>query len=79
MGDDLSFINTAQKTLKPSKKCFNFQHGWEKNSCKGISAEGYRQKHEIEIVSKKSAGKTTECSKHMRHIAIEKDILSELN
>ena len=31
------------------------------------------------LYQKKSAGKTTECSKHMRHIAIEKDILSELN
>ena len=31
------------------------------------------------LLQKKSAGKTTECSKHMRHIAIEKDIHSELN
>ena len=31
MFDDLPFINTMQKTLKPSKKCFNAQNGWEKN------------------------------------------------
>ena len=28
-----------QKTLKPSKKCFNAQDGWEKASYSGISAE----------------------------------------
>ena len=31
------------------------------------------------LLQKKSTGKTTECSKHLRRIAIEKDILSELN
>ena len=40
MCDDLSFIKTAQKTLKPSKKCFSAQDGWEKTSYPGISAEG---------------------------------------
>ena len=30
-------------------------------------------------LQKRSPGKTTECSKHLRHIATEKDILSELN
>ena len=31
------------------------------------------------LLQKRFTGKTTECSKHLRHIAIEKDILSELN
>ena len=31
------------------------------------------------LLQKRLAGKTTESSKHLRHIAIEKDILSELN
>ena len=51
--DYLSFIYTAQKTLKPSKKCFNSQDGWEKTLYLGISAEGYRRKHEMQVASKK--------------------------
>ena len=31
------------------------------------------------LLPKRSTGKTTECSKHLRYIAIEKDIFSELN
>ena len=31
------------------------------------------------LLQKKSIGKTKACSKHLRHIAIEKDIFSELN
>ena len=31
------------------------------------------------LLQKRSTGKTTECSKHLQHIAIEKDIFSELN
>ena len=31
------------------------------------------------LLQKRSTEKTTECSKHLRHIAIEKDIFSELN
>ena len=77
MCDDLSFINTTQQTLKSSKKCFNSQDGWEKTSCPGISADGYQQKHEVQVASKKVYRKTKECSKHLRHIAIEKDIFSE--
>ena len=49
MCDDLSFINTTQKTLKPSKK----MKGWEKNSFPGILGEGYQQKHEMQVASKK--------------------------
>ena len=31
------------------------------------------------LLQKRFTGKTTECSKHLHHIAIEKNILSELN
>ena len=31
------------------------------------------------LLQQRPAGKTTECSKHLQHIAIEKYILSELN
>ena len=31
------------------------------------------------LLQKRSTGKTTECSKHLQHITIEKDIFSELN
>ena len=31
------------------------------------------------LLQERFTGKTTECSKQLRHIAIEKDILSELN
>ena len=41
MCSNLSFINTTQKTSKPSEKCFNYQDGWEKTSYPGISADGY--------------------------------------
>ena len=65
--DDFSFISTMQKTLKPSKKSFNFQDRWEKTSYSGISAEGYRRKRdEMQVASKESTGKATECSKHLR-------------
>ena len=47
------FINTTQKTLKPSQKRFQFS-GWvRKTSYPGISAEEYQQKHEIQVASKK--------------------------
>ena len=38
MCDDLSFINTTQKTLK---KSFNSQDGWEKTSYPGIPIDDY--------------------------------------
>ena len=55
MYDDLSFINTMQKTVKIfQKNCFNSQDGWEKTSHPGISAEWYRQNTELSrsIISK---------------------------
>ena len=80
MCDDLSFINTMQKTFKPSEKNVLMPrmdekklHTWEfqlKRSSRNMRCK---------LFQKRFTGKTTECSKHLRHIAIEKDILSELN
>ena len=80
MCDDLSFINTTQKTFESSKKNVSMPrmdekklHTWEfqlKHSSRNM-----RRK----LLQKRFIGKTTECSKHLRDIAIEKNILSELN
>ena len=39
------------------KKCFNSQDEWEKTSYLGIADEGYRQKHEMQVASKKACWK----------------------
>ena len=54
MCDDLS---TAQKTLKPSKIIFQFPGWMRKNFNSGISAEGYRRKHEMQVAYKKTCWK----------------------
>ena len=51
MYDDLSFINTMQRNFKTFQKMFQFL-GWKrKNFTPGISAEGYQQKHEMQVAS----------------------------
>ena len=80
MCDDLSFINTTQNTFKPSEKNVSMPrmdekklHTWEfqlKHSSRNMRCK---------LLQKRFTRKTTECSKHLRHIAIEKDILSEFN
>ena len=80
MCDDLSFINTTQKTFKPSKKNVSMPRMGEKK----LHTWEFQLKHSsrnmrCKLLQKRFTGKTTECSKHLRHIAIEKNILSELN
>ena len=76
----LFFIsNTMQKTLKPSKKCFNAQDGWGKTSCLGISAEGYWQKHEMQVFSKKVYWKSNRVFQTFVPYCHWKRFLSELN
>ena len=41
--------------------------------------KGISRNMRCKLLQKRSTGKTTECSKHLQHIAIEKDIFSELN
>ena len=59
-------------------KSNNSQNGWEKTLNPGISAEGYQWKHEMQVASKKSLLEKQQYSKHLQHIAFEKDIFSEL-
>ena len=80
MCDDLSFINTTQKNFKTFKKNVPMPkldekklHTWEFQ----LKSKGGNITHKL--LQKRFTGKITECPKHLRHIAIEKDILSELN
>ena len=80
MCDDLSFINTTQKTLKPSKKMFQCPRWVRKNFIPGnVSWRVAVETWDASCFKKGLLAKKTECSKHLRHIAIEKDILSEFN
>ena len=79
MCDDLSFINTTLNAFNPFEKNISMPrmnekkfHTWEfqlKYSSRNMGCK---------LLQKRFTGKTTECSKHLRHIAIEKNILSEL-
>ena len=75
--DDLPFINTIQKTLKPSKKIFQCPGWMRKNFIPGNFS--WRVAAETWDAKEKGWLEKQQCSKHLRHIAIEKDILSELN
>ena len=80
MGDDLSFINTTQKTLKPSKKNVSMPRMDEKKlHTREFQLKGSGGNMGCNMHQKRFTGKRTECSKHLCHIAIKKDILSELN
>ena len=80
MCEDLSFINNTQKTLKPSKKNVSMPRMDEKKlHNREFQLKGSSENMRCKLLQKRFTGKTTECSKHLRHIAIEKDILSELN
>ena len=79
MCDDLTFINTTQKTFESYEKNVSMArmdekklHTWEfqlKRSSRNMRCK---------LFQKRFTGKTTECSKHLRHIAIDKYTLSEL-
>ena len=75
---DLPFINTTQKTLKPSKKMFKCPGWMRKNFIP--SNFSWRVEAETRDVSsfKKDLLEKQQCSKHLGHIATEKDSLSEL-
>ena len=80
MCDDLSFISTTQKTFKPSQKDVSLPRMNEKN----IHTWEFQLKRSsrnmrCKFLHKRFTGKTTECSKHLCHTAIEQNILSELN
>ena len=48
-------------------------HTWE------FQLKDICRKMRCKLLQKRSTGKTTECSKHLQHTAIEKDIFSQLN
>ena len=80
MCGDLSFINTTQNTFKPSEKNVSMPrmdekklHIWEFQLKCSSRDMGYK------LLQKGFTGKTTKCSKHLLHIAIRKNILSELH
>ena len=80
MCDDLSFINTTQKTFKIFQKNISIPrmdeeklHAWE------FHPKSINGNMRCKSLQKISTGKATECSKHLQHIAIEKDIFLELN
>ena len=78
--DDLSFSNTMQKTLKPSKKNVSIPKMNEKKlhtlefQLKGISGN-----IRCKLLQKRSTGKTTEWSKHLQHTSLKKIFFSEFN
>ena len=78
--DDSSFINTMQKTLKTSKKNVSIPRMDEKKLYTWeFQLKGNGRNMKCKLLQKRFTGKTTECSKHLHHIAIEKDNLSELH
>ena len=61
------------------EKCFN---GWmdeKKLHTREFQLKGSNRNMRSKLLQKRFTGKTTECSKHLCHIVIEKNILSELN
>ena len=79
MYDDFSFINITQKSLKPSKKMFQFPVCMrKKNSYLGISDEGYWWKHEMQVASKKVYWKKQQSVPNTCHISpLKKIVFSE--
>ena len=72
--DDLSFITTMQKTLKPSKKNASIPRMDEKKlHTQEFQLKGMWRNMRCKLLQKRSTGKTIECSKHLQHITIEKD------
>ena len=75
----LSFI-TTQKNFKTFQKNVSMPRMDEKKlHTREFQLKGSGGNMRCKLLQKRFTGKTTECSKHLRHIAIEKDILSELN
>ena len=69
-----------QKIFKPSEKYVSMPridekklHTWK------FQLNGSSRNMRCKLLQKRVTGKTTECSKHLHHIAIERNILSELS
>ena len=75
--DDLPFINALQKTFHKNVSTHKMD---EKKLHTGeFQLNRSSRNMRCKLLQKRFTGKTTECSKHLHHIAIEKYILPELN
>ena len=72
-------LTLRKKLQNLQKKGFIYQDGWEKTSYPGISAEGYRRKHEMQVASKKVYWKSNRVFQTLATYCHWKDIFSELN
>ena len=73
MCDDLPFINTTQKTLKPSKRNVSMPRMVEKKlHTREFQLKGSCGNMRCKLLQKRFGGKTTECSKYLRHIVLKK-------
>ena len=68
-------LTISKKTLKPSPKNVSIARMDEKK----FQMKGTGENMRCKLLQKRSAGKKTECSKHLWHNTIEKYIFSELN
>ena len=68
------------KNFKPLKKNVSIPRTDEKKlHTREFQQKGIDGNMKCKLLQKRTARKTTECSKYLRHIAIKKDIFSELN
>ena len=73
-------LTLHKKTLKPSQKNVSMPRMDDKKlHIREFQLKGSGRNMRCKLLQKRFTGKTTECSIHLHHIAIEKDILSELN
>ena len=80
MCDDLPFISTTQKAFKYFEQNASMPRMDEKKlHIWGFQLKRSSRNMRCKWLQKRFTRKTTECSKHWRHVAIEKNILSELN
>ena len=70
---------TTQKTLTPSQNVSMPRMDEKKLHTREFQLRGSGRNMRCQLLQKRFPGTTTECSKHLHNIAIEKDILSELN
>ena len=78
--DDLLFNNNMQKTLKPSKKMFQFPGWMTKNFIdRNFSWRVLMETWDASWFKEGLLEKEQECSKNLSHIATEKYIFSGLN
>ena len=73
-------LTLCKKLCNLPKKMFQCL-GWmrKKLHTQEFQLRGSNGNMRCKLLQKRFTGKTTVCSKHLRHIAIEKDVLSELN